>query len=86
MPVGIFELAHGSLNTEPSFEQRLGIPLTALFIEEIAAIDMDGAGEPSDRVCNRMDDVVPEWLRGGRSRSTVRDIDTEGLIVDLSGS
>jgi hypothetical protein len=49
MPVGIFELAHGSLNTEPSFEQRLGIPLTALFIEEIAAIDMDGAGEPSVR-------------------------------------
>jgi hypothetical protein len=44
------------------FAQGLRIPFAALGGEEIAAIDVDGAGHPRNRIDHRMDDVGAEHL------------------------
>src|SRR5215467_12306199 len=44
------------------FLQAFRVPLAALGGEKVAAIDVDGAGQPADRIGDRMDDVAAERL------------------------
>ena len=56
-------MPHRLLRVVAAFDQRLRIPFAALGAEEVAAVDVERAGEARDRVGDRMDDVLPERYR-----------------------
>src|SRR5437016_5101216 len=60
--VRFLEEAHVLLQIIAPFVQRLGVPFAAADGKKVAAIDMNGAGQPRYRVGHRMDDVAAERL------------------------
>src|SRR5262245_22934303 len=61
--VRVFEASDGPLGIPGLLEQRFRVPFAPVRgIEEIPAVDVNGARQPVDRIGHRMDDVVPERL------------------------
>src|SRR5262249_50518324 len=61
--IGLLKLAHGTFDVVALFEECLRIPLAAFCAKEVAAVDVDGARQPGDRIGHRMNDIVTERLR-----------------------
>src|SRR5947209_4814159 len=60
--VRLLEKAHVLLQIVAPLMQCLGVPFAAADGEEVAAIDVNGAGQPRHRVGHRMDDLAAERL------------------------
>jgi len=60
--VGFLKLAEDSIDVAGLFAKGFGVPFAAAGGEEIAAVDVNGAGEARDRICDGVDDVVAEGL------------------------
>src|SRR5690348_18486790 len=57
--VGLLESPHGPFRVPALFFERLRVPFATFSAEEIAAIDVDGAGQPRNGIGDRMDKVAP---------------------------
>ncbi len=61
--VGSGEGVYRALEIEGFFGEVVDVPFAALDGEEIAAVDVDGAGQFVGRVGDRVDDVVAQGCR-----------------------
>src|ERR1043166_1145379 len=67
--VRLFKAADRAFGVERSFRQGFRVPLAPVRgIEEITAVDMDGAGQAGNRIGDRMNDVAPERRRVPRAQ------------------
>src|SRR3546814_10123801 len=58
--IRFLEQAHVLLYVVALFQERLRVPFAAVDAEEIAAIDVEGAGQARDRIRHRVDDLLSE--------------------------
>src|SRR5713226_3143420 len=58
--VGLLEAAHRALSVGGLLQERFRIPLAAGDAEEVAAVDVDRAGQAWNGIGHRVDDLVPE--------------------------
>ena len=73
------EEVHVLLDVVGLFKQRLVIPLAPLGVEEVAAIDVDGAGQPAQGIVDRVDDIGAkrgDILGAERGRARGADLPT----------
>src|SRR5262249_5570193 len=61
--IRLLEERQQSLDVVGFFQEAFGIPLTVGYREEVAAIHVDGARQPTDRIDDGVDDVGAEWHR-----------------------
>src|SRR5262245_17499832 len=61
--VGFVEILKCPCRIVRMLGQGLGVPLAARAGEEVAAVDMDRAGQTRDRVGDRVDDLAPQRHR-----------------------
>jgi len=60
--VGFLELAQNTIDITRLLDQGFRIPFAAARGEKIAAVDVNGAGETGNRICDGMNDVLSERL------------------------
>ncbi len=60
--VGLREQPEQLFDVAGLLPQRPRIPFAAVGAKEIAAVNVDGAGQPRDGIGDRMDDVRPQRL------------------------
>src|SRR5579885_1314226 len=79
--VGLLEKARGPLQIEGPLAKSLRVPFAARRAEEVAAIDLEGTGDPRQRIRHGVDDVAPERLGVlGADRLGARGLDPRSLL------
>jgi hypothetical protein len=68
--VRVFEQFHVLRHIVTALLQIFGVPLASLSGKKIAAIDVNGARQPRDRIGHRMNDIVAERLRVANAQSS----------------
>src|SRR3546814_1034645 len=84
--IRLLEQAHVLLDVVALFQERLRVPFAAVDAEEIAAIDVEGAGQARDRIRHRVDDLlserngIPHAERPGAGRSEEHTSELQSLM------